>query len=81
MFPDLLAGSTLVGAVTEMAEFTVLDAVLVAFTLTDEVEGNLHLLCESQGLDLDGFRLALLGTALRCHNDAKHDLGMKGKSV
>lgn len=74
---DLLAGSTLVGPVSKVAERTVLHAVLVAFTLTDEVEGNLHLLCESQGLDLDGLRFAFFRTALRGHADAKCDLGVK----
>ena len=77
MLSDLLAGSALVGPVTEGAERTVLDAVLVALTLTDEVEGDLHLLGESQGLYLDGLRLALFRTALGRHADAKHDLGMK----
>lgn len=77
MFTDLLAGSALVGPVTKVAERTVLDTLLVAFTLTDEVERDLHLLCESQGLYLDGLGLALFGTALRCHADGEHDLGMR----
>lgn len=72
-----LAGSTLIGAITKVAEWTVLDTVLVAFTLTDEVEGNLHLLCESQGLYLDGLGLPLFWTALRSHTDGKCDLALK----
>lgn len=47
-----------------MAELTVLDAFLVAFTFTDEVQGNLHFLCEAQGLYLNGLRLGLHRTAL-----------------
>lgn len=43
-------------------------------TVTDEVEDNLHLLCESQGLYLDGLTLAFIWTALRCHSDVKVDL-------
>lgn len=58
-----------------MAEITVLDCILVALTLTDEVEGNLHLLRESQRLYLDGLRLSLLWTALRFHADAERHLG------
>lgn len=77
MLTDLLAGSTLEGPITKMAEFTVLDAFLVAFTLTDEVEGDLHLLRESQGLYLDGLGLALFWTTLRCHTNAKSDLRVK----
>lgn len=69
-----LAGSTFEGPVTKVALLTVLNAIFVAFTLTDEVEGNLHLLCKSQGLDFNDLRLVLFGTALRCHTDAKHDL-------
>lgn len=74
MLTDLLAGSTLVGPVTKVAELTVLDTIFVAFTLTDEVEGNLHLLCESQGFYFDGLRLAFFRAALRCHTDAECDL-------
>ena len=71
---DLLAGSTLVGPV--VAGWTVLNAVLVAFTFTDEVQGNLHFLREAQGLDLNGLRLAIFffRTALRSHTNAEHDL-------
>lgn len=60
-----------------MAELTVLDTFFVAFTLADEFEGNLHLLCKSQGLYLNGLRLALFRTALRGHTDVKSDLGVK----
>lgn len=74
VFTDLLAGSTLIGSIAKVALWTVLDTLLVTFTFTDEVEGNLHFLCESQGLYLNGLRLALFWTALRCHTDAKHDL-------
>lgn len=74
MYSDLLAGSTFVGAVAMVAEVTVHDAVLVALTLTDEVEDDLHLLCESQGLYLDRLRLALLWTGLGCHTDAEYHL-------
>lgn len=74
---NLLAGSTLIGPVSKVAKRTVLNSLLVAFTLTDEVEGNLHLLCESQGLDLDGLRFAFFRTALRGHTDAKCNLGVK----
>ena len=77
MLTDLLAGSTLVGPVSKVAEVTVLDALLVALTLTDEVEDDLHLLCESQRLYLNGLRLALFGTALRCHADGKQYLQKK----
>jgi len=59
-----------------VAERTVLDAVLVAVTLADEVEDNLHLLRKSQGLYLDDLRLALFRTALGRHTDAEQDLGM-----
>lgn len=79
MFTDSLAGTTLVGSVAKVAELTVLDAVLVAVTLADEFEGNLHLLCKSQGLYLDGVRLALFRAALRCHTDVERDLGMKAE--
>ena len=79
MVIDSLAGSTFIGPVTKVAEWTVLDTVLVAFALTNEVEGDLHLLRKSQGLYLDDLRLALFRTALRCHTDAKHHLGMKGR--
>lgn len=58
-----------------MAEITVLDSILVAIALTDEVQGNLHLLCESQRLYLDGLRLSLLWTAFRFHADAERHLG------
>ncbi len=62
-----------------MAELTVLDTFLMAFTLTDEVEDNLHLLRKSQGLYFNGLRLAcLFRTALRCHTNGKHHLGAKG---
>lgn len=74
---DLLAGSTLVGPVAKVAELTVIDTILVAFALTDKVEGDLHLLCKSQGLYLNDLGLASFWAALRCHTDAKHDLGMK----
>lgn len=73
-FTDLLAGSTLISPITKVAEFTVLDTLLAAFTFTDEAEGNLHFLRESQGLYLNGLRLALFWTAVRCHTDAEHDL-------
>lgn len=73
----LLAGSTFVGPIARAADWTVLDAVLVALTLTDEFEDDLHLLCKSQGLDFNDLRLALFGTALRCHTDAKRDLGRR----
>lgn len=58
-----------------MAKVTVVDAVLVALALADEVEDDFHLLCKSQGFDLDGLRLASFGAALRCHTDAERDLG------
>lgn len=74
VFTDLPAGSTLIGPIPKVAILTVLDTVLLAFTLTDEVEGNLHLLCESQGLYLNGLSFALFWTALRCHTDIKRDL-------
>lgn len=74
---DLLAGSTLIGPITKVAELTVLDTFLVALTLADKVEGYLHLLCKSQGLYLNGLRFALFRTALRYHTDAKRDLGVK----
>ena len=77
MFIDLLAGSTFIGPVTKVAEVTVLDTIFVAFTLTGEVENNLHLLRKSQRFYLDGLRLALLWTALRCHADGKCDLVVK----
>lgn len=77
MLIDLLAGSTFIGPVTKVAEVTVLDTILVTFTLTDKIESNLHLLCKSQWLYLDGLRLALLWTALRCHADGKCDLVAK----
>ncbi len=77
MLTDSLAGSTLVGPVTIVAELTVLDTFLVALTLTDEVEGNLHFLSESKGLYLNGLWLAFFRTALRCHTDAKCDLQAK----
>lgn len=47
IFTGLLAGSTLVGPVTKVAQWAVLDAILVALTLTDEVEDDLHLLCKT----------------------------------
>lgn len=37
MLKDLLAGTTFKGPITKVAELTVLDAFLVAFTFTDEV--------------------------------------------
>ena len=74
LITDLLAGSTLIRPITKVAEFTVLDALLLAFTVTDEVECNLHFLCESQGLYFNGLRLAFFWTALGCHTDVKHDL-------
>lgn len=58
-----------------MAEVAVLDAVLVALALADEVEDDLHLLRKSQGFDLDDLRFAFFGAALRCHADAERDLG------
>lgn len=42
--------------------------------LTDEVEGNLHLLGESQGLYLDDLRLAFVWATLRGDADVKMDL-------
>lgn len=63
-----------------MAEVTVLDAVLVALALADEVEDDFHLLCKSKGFDLDGLRLAFFGAALRCHADVECDLGDGGNT-
>lgn len=63
-FADLLAVSTLIGAVTKVAFGTVDNTVLVAFALADEVEGDLQLFCESKGLDLNGLRFSLLWAAL-----------------
>lgn len=57
-----------------MAEWTVLNSSLVAFTLTDEVQRNLHFFCEAQRLYLNGFGLAIFWTALRSHTDAECDL-------
>lgn len=74
MWPHLLAGSALVRPVTEVAEWTVLDAVLVAFAFTDEIKDDLHFLREPQGFYLNGLRHAFFGTTLRCHTDAKRDL-------
>jgi len=54
----LLAGSTLIGPI--VAVWTFLDASLVAFTLTDKVEDNLHLLSESQRLYLNDLSLGLV---------------------
>lgn len=78
MFVDLLAGSTFVSSVSEVAEFAVLDTVFVAFAFTYEIESNLHLLCESQRFYLDGLRLAFLRTAFSCHTDSECDLAAKG---
>ncbi len=47
-----------------MTHVTVLDAVFVTFTLADEVQQDLHLLGEAQGLDLNALRFALFGAAL-----------------
>lgn len=77
MFTDLPAGSTLIGPIPKVAIWTVLDTKLLAFTLTDEFKGNLHLLCESQRLYLNGLRFALFWTALRFHTDIKRDLWTK----
>lgn len=46
-----------------MALGTVDDSVLVAFALADEVEGDLQLFSESEGLDLNGLRLSLFRAA------------------
>lgn len=58
-----------------MAEVTVLDAVLVALALADEVEDDFHLLRKSQRFDLDDLSFAFFGAALRCHADVERDLG------
>lgn len=63
-----------------MAEVTVADGVLVALALADEVEDDFHLLCKSQGFDLDGLTLAFFGAALRCHADVECDLGEGGNT-
>lgn len=49
-----------------MADFTVLSAVFVTVTFTDEVQSDLHLLCEPKGFDLDGLWFAHLRTLLSC---------------
>lgn len=54
----LPAGSTFEGPITKVAHFTVLDASLMAVTFTDEPEGHLHLLCETQRLYLNHLLLA-----------------------
>ena len=69
-----LAGSALVGAVAEVAVFAVGDAAGAAAAVTDEVQRDLHLLVEAQRLDLNGLRLALLGTARGCHVDGERHL-------
>lgn len=63
-----------------MAQRAVGDPVLVALTLADEVEDDLQLLCEAQGLDLNGLVLGFLfRAALGGHTDAKRDLRKRGK--
>ena len=73
----LLAGSTLKGPITKMTVWTVFNAVLVAFTLTDEIQGNLDFFREPQRLYLNGLRFAVFRTALRCDANVEHDLRMK----
>lgn len=61
---DILAVSTLIGAVTKVAEGAADNAVLGAFALTDEVEGDFQLLCKPKGLDLYGLRYSFFRAAL-----------------
>lgn len=63
-----------------MAFGTVDDTVLVAFTLADELEGDLQLFSESKGLDLNGLRIYFGWAARRCHTDAKCYLKKNAKS-
>lgn len=75
---DVLAVSTLIGAVTKVAEGAAGDTVLGAFALTDEVEGDFQLFCKPKGLDLYGLRFSLFRAALWRHTDAKCDLKRTG---
>lgn len=73
------AGSTLKRPVAVMTHVTVLDAVFVTFTLADEVEHDLHLLGEAQGLDLNALRFALFGAALSRDVNGERYLGTQWK--
>lgn len=57
-----------------MAFRAAFNPLFLALALADEVEGNLHLLREPQGLYLDRLGRAFVWTALRCHTNAKLDL-------
>lgn len=69
------ARPALEGPVAVVTQGTLGHAGLVAFTLADEPEDDLHLLREAQWLDLDGLRLALLGTFVCRDADVEGHLG------
>lgn len=63
-----------------MAEAVVLHGVAVAVALADEVDHDLHLLGESQRLDLDGLaRHVAAGAHLERHADGEGDLDEEGR--
>lgn len=68
------ASSALVRPVPVAADLAVVDGFTVAVALADEVEDNLHLLCESQGLYLDNLRIGFVWTTFRGDADVKMDL-------
>lgn len=74
------AASTLKRPVAVVTPVTVLDAVFVTFTLADEVEHDLHLLGEAQGLDLNALRFALFGAALSRDVNGERNLGTENHS-